>query len=64
MSEKEVRLGFVGNEKTVKVQVPDGTPVPWGLGSDLKVMGKDHPRVDALAKVTGRAKYSYDMRFN
>ena len=62
--EKEIRLGFPGKEEKVKVDVADGAPVPWGLADDLKQMGKDHPRVDALLKVTGQARYSYDMRFD
>ncbi len=59
----ELRLGFPGNEK--KVDAPDvkDSPAPWDLGSDLAVVGKDHPRLDGALKVTGRAKYSYDIRF-
>jgi xanthine dehydrogenase YagR molybdenum-binding subunit len=62
MSKQEVRLGFKGNEKKVVVEPREGTP-PWmGVDADLSVIGKDHPRIDAIAKVTGAAKYSYDMR--
>lgn len=59
----DLRLGFPGNEKPVQADVPAGMPPPWDLSTQLKVVGKDHPRVDAVAKVTGRAKYSYDIRF-
>ncbi len=59
----DLRLGFPGNEKPVQVNLPAGMPTPWDLSTQLKVVGKDHPRVDAVAKVTGRAKYSYDIRF-
>jgi xanthine dehydrogenase YagR molybdenum-binding subunit len=59
----EIRLGFPGSEKKADVEVPAGTPPPWDLSTDLKVVGKEHPRLDAVAKVTGRAKYSYDIRF-
>ncbi|MFB3066661.1 MAG: xanthine dehydrogenase family protein molybdopterin-binding subunit, partial [Planctomycetota bacterium] len=61
MSKKKLRLGFEGKEKTVDVQVPDGTPDPWGTDAKLDVVGKDHTRVDGVLKVTGRAKYSYDV---
>ena len=59
----DLKLGFPGNEKPVQADVPAGMPPPWDLSTQLKVVGKDHPRVDAVAKVTGRAKYSYDIRF-
>jgi len=62
MSKQKVRLGFKGNEKLVEVEPREGTP-PWmGVDADLAVIGKDHTRIDAIAKVTGAAKYSYDMR--
>jgi xanthine dehydrogenase YagR molybdenum-binding subunit len=56
-------LGFPGNERKVQADVPAGMPPPWDLTTQLKVVGKDHPRLDAVAKVTGRAKYAYDIRF-
>ena len=62
MSEKELRLGFKGKETKHTVDVPDGAPEPWGVDAELAVVGKDHPRVDAILKVTGQAKYSYDMQ--
>ena len=61
MSDKKLRLGFKGKEKTVDVRVPDGTPEPWGTDAKLDVVGKDHVRLDGVLKVTGRAKYSYDV---
>jgi xanthine dehydrogenase YagR molybdenum-binding subunit len=57
----ELRLGFPGNER--KVDVRGAVPPPWDLSTEHKVVGKDHPRVDAALKVTGRAKYTYDIRF-
>jgi xanthine dehydrogenase YagR molybdenum-binding subunit len=59
----EMRFGFPGTEKKVDYTVPAGMPPPWDLSTQWKVVGKDHPRVDAVAKATGRAKYSYDIRF-
>ncbi|MHC4819624.1 MAG: xanthine dehydrogenase family protein molybdopterin-binding subunit, partial [Planctomycetota bacterium] len=63
MSEKEIRIGLEGRAKKVTVNLNDETPVPWDLDTDLKVVGKDHPRIDGVAKVTGQAKFSYDRRF-
>jgi len=62
MSEK-LRLGFDQDSKEVDYERPEGVPPPWQLGTDLSVVGKDHARVDAVAKVTGRALFSYDRRF-
>ncbi|MGH7338212.1 MAG: xanthine dehydrogenase family protein molybdopterin-binding subunit, partial [Myxococcota bacterium] len=62
MSGKELRLGFPGKERVESVDVPEGSPPPWGLDAELRVAGTDHPRVDALLKVTGAARYSYDIR--
>lgn len=59
----ELRLGFLGHEKRVDVEIPPGTPPPWDLSTNHKLVGREHPRIDAVAKVTGRAKYSYDIRF-
>ncbi|MBL4844739.1 MAG: xanthine dehydrogenase family protein molybdopterin-binding subunit [Planctomycetes bacterium] len=58
----ELRLGFPGNEKKVEVPASDG-PAPWDLGTQLDVVGGDHPRLEAPLKVSGRARYSYDIRF-
>jgi len=63
MSEKELRLGYSGSEKRVKAKLPPDAPSPWDLGSDLRTLGKPHTRIDGVAKVTGKAKFSYDIRF-
>ncbi len=59
--DEKVRFGFAGNavEKTVKV--PDDQARPWDLDTEFHVVGKHLPRLDALAKASGRAKYAYDM---
>jgi len=57
----ELRLGFPGNEKRVEAQSSGATP--WDLDSKLAVVGKDHARQEAPLKVSGRAQYSYDVRF-
>ncbi|MHC4548334.1 MAG: xanthine dehydrogenase family protein molybdopterin-binding subunit [Planctomycetota bacterium] len=63
MSKKELRIGLPGNDKKVEVNLTDETPPPWDLDTDLKVVGKDHPRLDGVAKATGEARFSYDRRF-
>jgi len=63
MSHEQLRLGFDGFELKAEANVPDTAPRPWDLDTKLSVVGKDHPRIDGVDKVTGRARYSYDVRF-
>ncbi len=41
--------------------LPPGEPRPWDARTELAVVGKPHPRVEAAAKVTGAAKYTHDV---
>jgi len=54
-------VGFAGDSKQVQVKIPDGDIVPWDLTSEFAVLGTDASRVDAVAKVTGRARYAFDV---
>jgi xanthine dehydrogenase YagR molybdenum-binding subunit len=53
--------GIKGVSKEIEVKIPDGEPEPWGLDAQLKHVGSAMPRVDAVLKATGRAKYTYDQ---
>jgi xanthine dehydrogenase YagR molybdenum-binding subunit len=35
---------------------------PWGADAEFAVVGQRHPRVEGAEKVTGRARYTYDVR--
>jgi CO/xanthine dehydrogenase Mo-binding subunit len=35
---------------------------PWGENASLTLVGKPHQRLEGVEKVTGRARYSYDVR--
>ena len=59
----KLKLGFPGSEKEVEVERPDGVGRPWDLTTEFSVVGTDQTRLDAVDKVTGKAKYSYDRRF-
>lgn len=63
--ERDVKLtiGFSKDRRTIDATVPDDEPNPWDLDSQLKVVGKRTPKVDAVAKVTGAAKYTHDLNF-
>jgi len=63
MSDKEIRLGFPGNVKKIENPFPADAPPAWGVEAKLDVVGKDHARIDARAKVTGAAKFAYDRHF-
>ena len=63
MSDKQIELGFPGNTRKVDNTYPENAPPAWGVDAKLDVVGKDHTRLDARAKVTGAAQYSYDRRF-
>ena len=43
-------------------EVPVTEPPVWPINSDLKYVGKSHPRWDAFAKVSGRARYTADVQ--
>ena len=47
--------------KEISIEVPEGDPTPFQLGDQHAIVGKPMPRLDAVAKVTGRAKYTHDM---
>ena len=57
----KTKVGFAGNFKDIEVTVSDDDPDPWGADAKLSVVGTNFPRVDGPPKVTGRAKYTYDV---
>lgn len=46
----------------IEREIPNDEPPAWPVNDKLKVVGKRIRRNDALAKVTGRAKYTSDMQ--
>lgn len=62
MSDEKVVLGFEGHRVEKTLAIPDGELRPYDLDSKLEVVGKSHPRVDALLKATGKARYTHDVR--
>jgi xanthine dehydrogenase YagR molybdenum-binding subunit len=44
-------------------QVKQPTPVePWGAGAELRYVGQRHARVEGVEKVTGSARFAYDVQ--
>jgi xanthine dehydrogenase YagR molybdenum-binding subunit len=51
-----------GFEREVEIEVPDGPPVSWGDPKQMRIIGKRVPRVEGPDKVTGKAKYTADVK--
>ena len=60
--EVELTIGYDDQLTTVKRVVPDDEPPPWDAKSSLRVVGKPVPRLEARDKVTGKAKYTRDLK--
>jgi xanthine dehydrogenase YagR molybdenum-binding subunit len=60
----EVKAGLVGDPKPMEVNAAPGDIRPWDAESwdQFEQVGKRHPRVEGPLKVTGRAKYTYDVK--
>jgi xanthine dehydrogenase YagR molybdenum-binding subunit len=56
-----MRVGHAADARTIRVDVPAGDLLPWDLDTEYRVVGTDLDRIDAVAKVTGRARYAYDV---
>jgi xanthine dehydrogenase YagR molybdenum-binding subunit len=55
------KVGFAGSAQTLEVELAAGDLPPWDLDSKLRVVKGRHTRLDGPAKVTGRAKYTFDV---
>ena len=51
-----------GEPREIEIQVPDTGEGGWGDLSKNTYVNKPHTRVDAVDKVTGRAKYTADIK--
>ena len=58
------KAGLPGAPQTKEVEVPQGDIKPWDLDSlaGFEQMGKPHPRLEGPLKVSGRARYTYDVK--
>lgn len=65
METKKIKLphGIPGhNLGEIEREVPVSEPSAWPINDKLKYVGKPVKRYDALAKVTGKAKFTADMQ--
>jgi xanthine dehydrogenase YagR molybdenum-binding subunit len=59
-----VSAGLATAPQAREIEVPQGDIRPWDLDSwkAFEQVGRRHPRMEAPLKVTGRAKYTYDVK--
>ena len=63
MSDRTVLTGIVGEKlQSVTRNIPADEPPELPPNAQLRVIGKPVNRVDAIPKVTGQARYTYDVR--
>jgi xanthine dehydrogenase YagR molybdenum-binding subunit len=63
LEQRSLAAGIVGADmKQVTRKVPSTEPPAWPSNAELQVVGKSVPRMDALEKVTGRARYTFDVQ--
>ena len=56
------KVEIEGREETKVVELPSRDPAPWTESAELAVVGQRVPRMDALEKVTGDARYTADVQ--
>jgi len=56
-----VKAGHASAPQTMEVHAAQGDIKPWDLDSKLRVVKGRQPRLDGPLKVTGRAKYTFDI---
>ncbi|TPV93354.1 MAG: xanthine dehydrogenase family protein molybdopterin-binding subunit [Myxococcales bacterium FL481] len=61
MKQHRLKVGFSQNYRQAVVTTPDDEPRPWDADSQLTQVGKPTPRIDGVLKVTGAAKYTFDI---
>ena len=55
-------VGLSGALAAKERKVPEGEPAPWDGSAKLRVVGQRVPRIDGPEKVTGRARYAFDVQ--
>ncbi|OUU20522.1 MAG: hypothetical protein CBC13_10615 [Planctomycetia bacterium TMED53] len=57
-----IKVGFGNQFRELTVRIQDDDVKPWQPSDRLHLIGQSYPRVDAVAKVTGTARYAYDQQ--
>ena len=56
-----MKAGTPAKSVALELNIAEGDLKPWDVDTKFKVVGKAHPRLDGPDKVTGRAKYTFDI---
>lgn len=60
--QQKITVGHEGHYKEVTINLADNDPEVWGAEQEYSLVGKKRiPRLDALEKVTGKARYTHDI---
>lgn len=57
----KLRLGYGNKLDVVSVELPGDEPRPWDANDQLREVGRATPRIDGPLKVSGEARYTYDI---
>ncbi len=60
--EMKIKVGFGDTFRELTVRIPDGDIPPYQPGDPLDLVGTSEIRLDAVAKVTGTAEFTYDRQ--
>ncbi len=59
----QIVVGVVGADlRKEDRDIPSGAPPQWGDNAGLSQVGRRTPRLDGVDKVTGRARYAFDVQ--
>ncbi|MGI8907256.1 MAG: xanthine dehydrogenase family protein molybdopterin-binding subunit [Candidatus Sumerlaeaceae bacterium] len=61
MAQRKITVGTEKLSIELQIDVPEEMAPVWDLSKSLEVVGTSVPRLDGPDKVTGRAKYTYDI---
>lgn len=62
MKKVKITIQEDGEPKEIEIEVPDTGDGGWGDVAKNQYVSKSHTRVDAVDKVTGKAKYTADIK--
>jgi xanthine dehydrogenase YagR molybdenum-binding subunit len=58
----KAKAGFEGKPVEMDINPAEGDLKPWDLDTKFNVMKGRYPRIEGPLKVTGKAKYTYDIK--
>jgi hypothetical protein len=61
-AERKLQVGVAGALAGKKRKVPEGEPPAWDGSARLQIVGQKMKRIDGPEKVTGRARYCFDVQ--